>query len=292
MSPLSRRAALSALGAAVILPMLPKPARAADNSVDAIKKRGQLIAGVKFDSPNWGYLNPNGGTEPTGFDVDIAKALAKQILGDEKKIKFVQVTSANRIPQTQNGDIDLFVATATITPKRLEQINFSNVYYRAGQSLLVKADSKITGYKDLAGKTVATVKGSTPETTIRRVAPQANVTTFDSYPDCYQALLQGRADAMTTDNVILAGFEQQDPKATKLVGGLFTFEPYGIGINKGNDSLTKAVNDGLAAIGKDGEYKTIYERWLKKPLPADWSSWYDMPAQKAADAYAADQPKT
>ena len=113
------------------------PVRAAETTPDAIKARGVLRVGVKYDAPPFGQLDPRT-NQVTGFDIDIARAIAKTILGDENKVQLVQVTSANRIPQLQNGNIDLIIATMTITKDRLEQIDFSNVYYRAGQSLLVK----------------------------------------------------------------------------------------------------------------------------------------------------------
>ena len=91
---------------------------------------------------------------------------------------------------------------------------------------------------------------------------------------------------MTTDNVILGGYEAQDPNNLELVGGLFTFEPYGIGIRKGNASLVKAINDTLADLKKSGEYAKLHEKWLRKPLPADFNKWYDMPAAAAADQFA------
>jgi len=271
--------AVFALGPAV-------PVRAADdNSVDAIKKRGTIKIGVKYDAPPFGSLNPQT-NQVTGFDVDIARAIAKKILGSPDKVELVQVKSDNRIPLVQNGDIDAFVATATITPARMKTIDFSNVYYRAGQSLLVKKGSPVKSYKDLEGKGVCSVQGSTPEQTIRRLVPKANVVTFETYPECLTALRGGRVDAVTTDNVILGGFEAQDPNNLELVGGLFTFEPYGIGIRKGNASLVKAINDTLADLKKSGEYAKLHEKWLKKPLPADFNKWYEMPAAAAAEQFA------
>jgi putative glutamine transport system substrate-binding protein len=266
------------------------PARAADdNSLDAIKKRGTIKIGVKYDAPPFGSLSPQT-NQVTGFDVDIARAIAKKIFGSPDKVELVQVKSDNRIPLVQNGDIDAFVATATITPARMKTIDFSNVYYRAGQSLLVKKNSTIKSYKDLDGKGVCSVQGSTPEQTIRRLVPKANVVVFETYPECLTALRGGRVDAVTTDNVILGGYEAQDPNNLELVGGLFTFEPYGIGIRKGNTSLTKAVNDTLADLKKSGEYAKLHQQWLKKPLPADFNQWYDMPAATAADQFANQKP--
>ena len=276
---------LAALTAACVLAPL-VPARAADdNSVDAIKKRGTIKIGVKYDAPPFGSLNPQT-NQVTGFDVDVARAIAKHVLGSADKVELVQVKSDNRIPLVQNGDIDAFVATATITPARMKTIDFSNVYYRAGQSLLVKKGSPVKSYKDLEGRGVCSVQGSTPEQTIRKLVPKANVVTFETYPECLTALRGGRVDAVTTDNVILGGYEAQDPNNLELVGGLFTFEPYGIGIRKGNASLVKAINDTLADLKKSGEYAKLHEKWLRKPVPADFNKWYDMPAAAAADQFA------
>lgn len=283
----TRRFALLALAALFTATVV--PARAENANLDAIKKRGTLKVGIKYDSPPFGFLDPKTNTV-VGFDVEIAKELAKRILGDPKKIEWTQVNSSNRIPLVQNGDVDLFIATATITPARLQEIAFSNVYLRAGQSLLVKKTSPIKTYKDLAGKSVCTTTGSTPEQTIRRLAPNANVQTFDTYTDCFTGLKNGRIDAMTTDNGILAGFAQQDPANLTLVGGTFTFEPYGIGIAKGNDTLLKAVNDALAAMAKDGSYQKIFAATFGQP-PSDLNEWYAMDAKKAGDLYLADQPK-
>jgi aspartate/glutamate/glutamine transport system substrate-binding protein len=289
---LARRAVLTAtlaLAASLVVSAA-VPSRAADdNSVDAIKKRGTIKIGVKYDAPPFGSLDPKT-NQVSGFDVDVARAIAKHVLGSPDKVDLVQVKSDNRIPLVQNGDIDAFVATATITSARMKTIDFSNVYYRAGQSLLVKKGSSVHGYKDLDGKSVCSVQGSTPEQTIRRLVPKANVVTFETYPECLTALRGGRVDAVTTDNVILGGYEAQDPNNLELVGGLFTFEPYGIGIRKGNASLVKAINDTLADLKRSGEYAKMHERWLKKKLPGDFDKWYDMPAAAAAEQFDKQKP--
>ena len=281
---LSRRSFAAICTLAFAATLMPTAALAY-SSLAAVKQRGVLKVGVKFDNPGFGYLTP-GQSEPQGFEIDIAHEIAKRVLGDPKKIQFTQVLSSNRIPMVQNGDIDMFIATATITPERLKQIDFSNVYYSAGQTLLVKSSSPIKSYKDLGGKSVCTAKGSTPEQTIHKLVPTAEVQTFDGYAPCFQSLQQGRTDAITTDNTILIGFRDQDPKNLKLVGGLFTFEPYGAGLAKGNDTLLKAVNDALAAMGRDGTFAKIHEKWLHEPLPSNWKTWYGMAADKAGDEFA------
>jgi putative glutamine transport system substrate-binding protein len=286
---MTRRGMLAAalaigLGAA----LLPGHVRAAaPATLDQIKARGTLKIGVKYDAPPFGSLNPRT-NQVEGLEIDLARAIAGKVLGDPKKVDFVQVTSQNRIPLLQNGDIDMFVATATITPQRLQEIAFSDVYYRSGQSLLVKKGSPVKSYRDLAGRSVCTVTGSTPEQTIRRLVPKANVQTFETYPDCFQALLGGRVDAMTTDDGILLGFQHQAPEQTQIVGGTFTFEPYGIGIAKGNATLLSAVNAALRQIGKDGTYAKLYKSDLGRPLPPDFKSWYALSAQTAAQRFVAE----
>ena len=182
---ISRRSYLALAGSAAAATLIPVAAFA-DSSLAAVKARGALKIGVKYDNPGFGYLKA-GESEPTGFEIDLAHEITKRIMGDPSKVQFTQVITSNRIPMVQNGDIDMFIATATITPDRLKQIAFSNVYYSAGESLLVKMNSTIKSYQDLAGKTVCTAKGSTPEQTIHKLVPTAEVQTFDGYTPCYQA---------------------------------------------------------------------------------------------------------
>jgi putative glutamine transport system substrate-binding protein len=286
----ARRAALLFLAALLVAVAVPVRADTSGSTLAAIKARGTIKIGVKYDSPPFGVLDPTTNAVQ-GFDIDVAHALAKAILGDPNKVTFTQVTSANRIPLLENGDIDLFIATATITPARLQQIDFSNVYYVAGESLLVKKTSPVKSYKDLGGKSVCTTSGSTEDTEIRKLAPGATVQTFDSYADCFQALKNGRIDAMTTDNTILVGYQAQDPADLTLVGGLLSFEPYGIGIAKGNDTLKAAVNAGLAAFFKNGDYAKSNQKWLGTPPAPDVKTWFGMDAVKAGDMFLADQKK-
>jgi hypothetical protein len=172
---------------------------------------------------------------------------------------------------------------------RLADVDFSNVYYRTGQSLLVKRTSHLRSYRDLAGRSVCTTSGSTSEQTIRRFAPKVTVHTFDTYADCLDALQTGRVDAMTTDDAILLGYQRQDPANLQIVGGMLSFVPYGIGIAKGNTTLLAAVNAALSAMMADGEYARILRRTLGVALPADAAEWFGMDPNKAATEYAAQQ---
>jgi putative glutamine transport system substrate-binding protein len=229
-----------------------------------IQDRGKIVVGVKFDVPMFGLLNPTT-NKVEGFDVDIAKEIAAYIFGDPNAIEFKEAVSKNRIPFLQDGTVDIIISTMTINAEREQQIDFSVVYYLAGQSLLVPKNSAITGLKDLAGKKVGTAKGSTSEKNIRQFAPQADVQLFDGYAEAVAAMDAGRLDAVTTDDNILIGFQSKESNKWKLVGGQFTKEPYGIGLPKNQPELVEAVNKVVKDLKASGKWKEIY----KKNIPAD-----------------------
>ncbi|WP_419880699.1 transporter substrate-binding domain-containing protein [Peribacillus sp. B-H-3] len=227
-----------------------------------IKDRGKIIVGVKNDTRLFGLKNPSTG-KVEGFDIDIAKALAKEILGDENKVQFKEVTSKTRMPLLQNGDIDAIIATMTITDERKKEVDFTDVYFDAGQSLLVKKGSKITGIQDLKkGTKVLAVKGSTSAINIREKAPDTTVLEFENYSEAFAALKSKQGDALTTDDAILYGMVDEDP-SYELVGGTFTKEPYGIAVKKGNKKLVDELNKALKKLKDSGKYQEIHDKWIK-----------------------------
>ncbi|WP_163150411.1 glutamate ABC transporter substrate-binding protein [Anoxybacillus sp. MB8] len=240
--------------------------KAAETTLDKIKERGKLVVGVKYDLNLFGLKNPQTG-EVEGFDIDIAKGLAKKILGDENKIELKEVTSKTRIPMLNNGEIDAIIATMTITEERKKEVDFSDVYFMAGQSLLVKKDSNINGIADVnkKGVTVLTAKGSTSAQNIRAKAPEATVLEFENYAEAFTALKAGQGDALTTDNALLFGMAKQDPNF-RVVDETFSEEPYGIAVRKGDKELLDVINEYLKEIKANGEYDKIYEKWIgEKP---------------------------
>ncbi|WP_316568286.1 transporter substrate-binding domain-containing protein [Neobacillus sp. YIM B06451] len=228
-----------------------------------IEKRDKIIFGVKHDTRLFGLKNPSTG-EVEGFDIDLARALAKEILGDENKVQFKEVTSKTRIPMLNNGDIDAVVATMTISEERKKEVDFTDVYFMAGQSLLVKKGSKIKGLEDLKkGTKVLAVKGSTSAINIREKAPETQVLEFENYAEAFTALKSGKGDALTTDDSILYGMAAEDP-SFELVGGTFTEEPYGIAVKKGNEDLVEKLNEALKAVQDSGKYDEIKDKWIKQ----------------------------
>lgn len=201
-----------------------------------------------------------------GFDIDMAKALAKKIFGDESKLELKEVTSKTRIPMLNQGEIDIIIATMTINEERKKQVDFTDVYFKAGQSLLVKKGSAIKSVTDLKkGNKVLAVKGATSGANVKAKSPDVTVLEFDNYQDAFTALKAGQGDALTTDNAILYGMVKQDPNF-EVVGGTFTDEPYGMAIKKGDAEFVKYVNTFLSDMKASGEYDKLYEQWIgEKP---------------------------
>jgi ABC-type amino acid transport substrate-binding protein len=255
----------------------------ADTTMGKIQKKGEIIIGVKYDVPPFGFENPQSG-EIEGFDVDLGTAIADR-LGVTPK--FVEAISDNRIPFLQDGTVDLILSTMTITTDRDADIDFSNPYFIAHGRTAVYEGSDVTGPADLgADARICTALGSTYETTIiPKVAPDAKIEAVDAYSDCVELLQNGAVDAEITDNIILAGQKAQDDKI-QLVGEDLTTDPYGIGIPDGQTDMQDFVNSVLEEMMGGDEWKAIYDKWVgsvtgeEPELPNAWGT-----LQEALDNY-------
>ncbi|WP_416354221.1 transporter substrate-binding domain-containing protein [Agrilactobacillus fermenti] len=217
--------------------------------------------GVKSDTRLFGLMNIKD-NQIQGFDIDVAKELSHRIFGKHVKIDFLPVTSNTRLPLLKNGNVDALIATMTITPERQKQVDFSDVYFDAGQAILVKKGSPIKSVKDLkAGTKVIGVQGSNSVDNVKKVAPQTEVLQLSDYAQAFTALKSGQGDALTTDNGILYGMSADDPNYV-VVGGAFTNEPYGIAVNKGQKPFLKAINKNLKAMRQDGTYQKLENKWF------------------------------
>ena len=244
-----------------------------------LSEAGTMTVGTKFDQPGFGLLNPDG--VPEGFDVEIAKIVAAELGIAAEEIEWVETVSANREPFIQNGQVDIVVATYTINDKRKEVIDFAGPYYVAGQDIMVAAGNPegIEGPEDLAGKNVCSVEGSTPAENIRTQYPEAQLTLFDVYSKCADALTNGQVQAVTTDNVILTGLVAGNPEGFELVGNPFTEEPYGIGLTKGDTEFRNFINDVLEQSYEDGTWADAWDR------TAGAISGQEAPEPPAVDRY-------
>ena len=186
-----------------------------------IVSKGTITIGVKYDVPLMGLFDP-ATQKVDGFDIAIAKEIAKDLGLKEDQIKFVEAVTANRIPFLQEDKADLIISTLTIKAERKQQIEFSRPYYVAGQSILVKGDNTtIKTVDDLNGKNVCSQSGSTSEAQIKQKVPGAVMLPLQVTSACVQAMKDGRVDAVSTDDIQLAGFAIAD-KSLKMVGGQFT----------------------------------------------------------------------
>lgn len=231
-------------------------------TLDKIIQRGKIVVGVKYDAKPFGYLNEK--QQLVGYDIDLARYIAKSILGDENKIEFKQVTPSNRILALNSNQVDMVIATMTITTQRKRVVDFSIPYYMTGQSILVPNDSKITSVSDLNGKKVIVIFGSTAEKKLRSMAPEANIIGFKTYTSGYNAFKQGMADAMTSDDTILMGFALAD-KSVKLLPLRYSQEPYAVAFKKGRASvgLKNSVNRILYDMRKTKELDRLKHKWIK-----------------------------
>ncbi|MGE4554157.1 MAG: ABC transporter substrate-binding protein [Desulfovibrionaceae bacterium] len=237
--------------------------------LEEIKERGKLVCGVKDSVFLFGFVDPKT-NELTGFDVDICKAIAAKL---GVPAEFKPVTSKNRIPMLAQGSVDILAATMTHKWERDDTIDFSITYFMDGQKLLVKKDSGIKSTADLAGKKVGTAKGSTSEQNIITAQPEANVVSFDEYPQAFLALQQGKVAAVTTDSGILAGLKASadNPADYAIVGPFFSSEPYGLGVPENDSDFRDFVNKSLQQMWLDGSYAKLFEKWMGYPLPDTWT---------------------
>jgi len=233
-----------------------------------LAEAGAITIGTKFDQPLFGQAGPDG--DPVGFDVEIGKIIAGKLGIAPENIEWLETVSANREPFIEGGQVDLVVATYTINDTRKEVVDFAGPYYIAGQALMVAADNDtITGEDSIAGTKVCSVEGSTPAEYIATNHPDAELVTFDTYSKCVVELNNGQIDAVTTDNVILAGFVAADKENLKMAGdgATFTEEPYGIGLKKGDDDFRAFINDTLEESFEDGSWAAAWESTAGTVLP-------------------------
>ncbi|MDB1225902.1 glutamate ABC transporter substrate-binding protein [Bifidobacterium bifidum] len=215
---------------------------------------GKIRIGIKFDQPGLGFKKS--GTY-VGFDVDVAKYVAKKLGYSEDEIVWKEAPSKQREAMLQNGDVDMILATYSITDERKNAVSFAGPYFVAGQDLLVrKDDHSINGPEDLNGKRLCSVTGSTSASTVKKkFASEVQLMEQPGYAECATALFSGIVDAVTTDDIILAGLASASRGKLRVVGKPFTQEYYGVGIKKGDTALAKKINAAIAEMIKDGSWE-------------------------------------
>jgi polar amino acid transport system substrate-binding protein len=245
----------------------PMPAK---STMETIKKRGRLIAGVSADTLLLGARNPVSG-QIEGFDIDMLRGVSQAIFGDPNKVELKVITAAQRLPALKDGSVDIVARNMTITCARWKEIAFSSEYYRSGQKVLVRlgettdSGAPIKGIEDLAGKKVCAPNGSTSMEKLRTFT-DIQAVGADTHTGCLVLFQQGAVDAITGDDTVLAGLAAQDPYADVVEAPAFTAEPYGLGVNQKNVDFVQFVNGVLDDMRADGRWTKSYNTWLADSL--------------------------
>ncbi|MFC0548335.1 glutamate ABC transporter substrate-binding protein [Kutzneria chonburiensis] len=244
------------------------------DSLTGAAGQGKLTVGIRFDQPGIGEKTLNG--QYQGFDVDVAKYIAGELGVDPANITWKEAQPADRETLLTTGKVDMVVAAYTINDKRKKLVDFAGPYFTVGQDLLVRlSDNSIDGPQSLNGRKLCSVAGSTSAQQVKdKFAKNTNLVEYGRYSDCVTALLAGLVDAVTTDDVILAGYAAQNPELLRVVGKPFTKDSYGIGLRKGDSAGREKVDAALQKMISTGAWRSALQSNVG-------SSGYQMPSPPA-----------
>jgi putative glutamine transport system substrate-binding protein len=218
--------------------------------------KDKLAAGTAFDLPGMGYKNPKTG-EMEGFEVEIARAVAAELLGDPKKIEFVQVLPDNRLETLENNKADIVISQLTITPDRAERVDFSIPYHVGREAILVRKGGGITSYEDLKGKRVALAAGSISLRRMRVALTESTLIVTPEEAGGVQAVVNGEADAASNDDVNLLRMHKNlaHPEEFEVIdiGDHFDVKPFRIAVKKGNQELVERLNAIIKKLNASGK---------------------------------------
>jgi polar amino acid transport system substrate-binding protein/glutamate/aspartate transport system substrate-binding protein len=240
-------------------------------TLDDIAQRGEFMVGVRDGAIPFGFYDKN--NQRAGFSLDMAEEFRKALeekLGKPIKITFKTVNPKTRIPLVANKTLDIVCGSSTHTVAREDTVDFTLTIFLTGTQLLVKKDSKITGYKGLAGKRVGAAQGSTNEKAIRdlnaagKIKPEAKIVVYQEHSQGMLALQKGVVDAYCTDGILLAGLRAKAPNPNdyELAGGLITYDPYAYIVRENDSDFRDFINAEIIAMIKDGRYKKCYYKWF------------------------------
>jgi glutamate/aspartate transport system substrate-binding protein len=251
------------------------PALAAEQpgTLDKIKKSGEIVIGHRQDARPFSFVESDG--KPTGYTVDLCLRIVdgvKNALGvPNLRVKYVPLTAENRFAKVADGSVDLECGNSTMTLSRMEEVDFSNMIFITGASMLVRPGEQIGGLSDLAGKSVAVVEDTTTrqelQDKLKAGSIDAKVVPVKDHADGLKALLEKKVDAYAGDQIVLIGLAKsaEDPGKLALVRELFSYEPYGIALRRGDADFRLVANRALAQLYRSGGITGVYDRWF-----GDW----------------------
>lgn len=236
-------------------------ASAKARTLSEIKEDGTIKIGVFSDKNPFGYVDSNG--EIQGYDVYFAKRLAKDLLGSEDKVEFVYVEAASRVEYLKSAKVDIILANFTVTDDRKEQVDFALPYMKVALGVVSPDTSLITDVAELNDKTLIVVKGTTAETYFSENHPEVTLLKFDEYQEAYDALLDGRGDAFSTDNTEVLAWAIQNKGFSvgiESIGNLDTIAP---AVQKGNKELLDWIDSEIETLGEEQFFHKDFEETLR-----------------------------
>jgi ABC-type amino acid transport substrate-binding protein len=231
-------------------------------TLEQVRARGKLIAGVPENDPPFGFMDEKGRLK--GIDVDIAEALAKEILGQKAKVEFVKITAKKMLDLLKSGKIDILLAPLSVSEERKKEIDFSIPYFVSGHLFLVERGAQISKYQDLAGKKVAVIQGTIGKRILREIVPSAKAVQFRNNREALQALKKHQVDAVVQLDVFIFYMEERDKNLR--VFDLKPIDPYPIvlGVRKNDPGWRRFVDKTLLKMMATGEYHELLDKWFGK----------------------------
>lgn len=236
-------------------------ATAKARTIDEIKKSGKIKIGVFSDKNPFGYVDENGKVQ--GYDVYFAKRIAKDLLGSEDAVDFVYVEAASRVEYLKSAKVDITLANFTVTDERKEQVDFALPYMKVALGIVSPQKAKITDVNQLKGKKLIIVKGTTAETYFSKNYPDVTLVKFDEYQEAYDALLDGRGDAFSTDNTEVLAWAKQNKGFVVGVESLGDIDTIAPAVQKGNTELLNWLNDEIKTLAKEKFFHKDFDETLK-----------------------------
>ena len=236
-------------------------ATAKARTLDEIKKSGKIKIGVFSDKNPFGYVDENGKVQ--GYDVYFAKRIAKDLLGSEDAVDFVYVEAASRVEYLKSAKVDITLANFTVTDERKEQVDFALPYMKVALGIVSPQKAEITDVNQLKGKKLIVVKGKTAETYFSKNYPDVTLVKFDEYQEAYDALLDGRGDAFSTDNTEVLAWAKQNKGFVVGVESLGDIDTIAPAVQKGNTELLNWLNDEIKTLAKEKFFHKDFDETLK-----------------------------
>ena len=238
----------------------PANAQKTTSTIEQLKQAGKVRIGVFSDKPPFGYVDAQGKSQ--GFDVEIAKAITKDLLGDENKAEFVLVEAANRAEYLVSNKVDIILANFTVTPARKEVVDFANPYMKVALGVVSKDGGVITDIEQLKGKTLLMNKGTTADAYFTKNYPDIKTLKFEQNTETFEALRDGRGDALAHDNTLLFAWAKENPGFTVGIKNLGDQDTIAPAVKKGDTELLNWLNAEIQKLGKEGVLKQAYDKTL------------------------------